>query len=59
MFEMAQIRHAIRMEEDVNRSTTYLSLFSTPGNRKRMRLILGIGVFAQWRCVVLFNFAFH
>ncbi|PPQ69312.1 hypothetical protein CVT25_005913 [Psilocybe cyanescens] len=47
-FEMAQIRHAIRMEEDINKSTSYLSLFSTPGNRKRMRIILAIAVFSQW-----------
>jgi MFS family permease len=45
---MAQIRHAIRLEERVNKSTTYLSLFSTPGNRKRMMLIIAIGVFSQW-----------
>jgi len=48
MFEMAQIRHAIRMEEEINASTSYWSLFQTPGNRKRMRIILGIAVFSQW-----------
>ncbi|KAF9563259.1 general substrate transporter [Agrocybe pediades] len=47
-FEMAQIRHAIRLEEEINRSTSYLSLFSTPGNRKRMRIIMAIAVFSQW-----------
>ncbi|KAF8910671.1 hypothetical protein CPB84DRAFT_1764320 [Gymnopilus junonius] len=47
-FEMAQIRHAIRMEEDINRSTSFLSLFSTPGNRKRMMLVMSIAVFSQW-----------
>lgn len=48
VFEMAQIRHAIRLEEKVNKSTTYLTLFSTPGNRKRMMLIMAIAVFSQW-----------
>ncbi|KAF8149918.1 general substrate transporter [Crassisporium funariophilum] len=48
MFEMAQIRHAIRMEEEINSSTSYWSLFKTPGNRKRMRIIMGIAVFSQW-----------
>ncbi|KAF8968145.1 general substrate transporter [Flammula alnicola] len=48
VFEMAQIRHAIRMEEEINNSTSYWSLFTTPGNRKRMRIILGIAVFSQW-----------
>ena len=49
MFEMAQIRHALRIEEEINRSTTYWSLFATSGNRKRMRIIIGIAVFSQWR----------
>jgi hypothetical protein len=49
VFEMAQIRHAIRLEERVNQSTTYISLFRTPGNRKRMMLIMAIAVFSQWR----------
>ncbi|KAF9475387.1 general substrate transporter [Pholiota conissans] len=48
MFEMAQIRHAIRMEEEINRSTSYLSLFKTSGNRKRMKIILAIAIFSQW-----------
>ncbi|KAG6908546.1 hypothetical protein DXG01_004179 [Tephrocybe rancida] len=48
VFELAQIRHAIRMEEEINASTSYKSLFSTPGNRKRMRLIIAIALFSQW-----------
>ena len=48
-FEMAQIRHALRMEEDINKSTSYWSLFSTPANRKRIRLIIAVAVFSQWR----------
>jgi len=47
-FEMAQIRHAIRIEEEINASTSYWSLFATPGNRKRMRIIMAIAVFSQW-----------
>ncbi|KAG6877798.1 hypothetical protein C0993_003772 [Termitomyces sp. T159_Od127] len=48
VFELAQIRHAIRLEEEINRSTSYKSLFATPGNRKRMRLIVAIALFSQW-----------
>ncbi|KAF5327749.1 hypothetical protein D9619_004841 [Psilocybe cf. subviscida] len=48
VFEMAQIRHALRMEEETNRQTSYKSLFTVPGNRRRMRLILAIAVFSQW-----------
>lgn len=50
-FEMAQIRHAIRIEEDINKSTSYWSLFSTPANRKRMRIIIAVAIFSQWRYV--------
>lgn len=49
VFELAQIRHAIRMEEEATRITSWLTLFSTPGNRKRMRLIVAIAIFSQWR----------
>ncbi|CAK5268420.1 unnamed protein product [Mycena citricolor] len=46
-FEVAQIRHALRVQEDIDRGT-YWSLLTTPGNRKRMRIILAIAVFSQW-----------
>jgi len=48
VFELAQIRHAIRMEEEINKSTSYLSLFATPGNRKRMKIVIAIAIFSQW-----------
>ena len=51
VFELAQIRHAIRMEEEINQTTTWKTLFATPGNRKRMRIIIAISVFSQWRSV--------
>ncbi|KAF7336639.1 Hexose transporterarabidopsis thliana mutm-like protein-1 [Mycena venus] len=47
-FELAQIRHALRLQEEIDRGTSYWSLFMTPGNRKRMRLIIGIAIFSQW-----------
>ncbi|KAF9066623.1 general substrate transporter [Rhodocollybia butyracea] len=47
-FELAQIKHAIRTELDISKSTSFLSLFATPGNRKRMKIIIGIAVFSQW-----------
>ncbi|KAG5353530.1 hypothetical protein C0989_005977 [Termitomyces sp. Mn162] len=49
VFELAQIRHAIRLEEEMNTRTSYKSLLATPGNRKRMRLIVAIALFSQWR----------
>jgi hypothetical protein len=51
VFEVAQIRHAIKMEAEINRRTSYWSLFSTPGNRKRMMIIMAIAIFSQWRSV--------
>lgn len=48
VFEIAQIRHAIKMEAEINRRTSYWSLFSTPGNRKRMMIIMAIAIFSQW-----------
>ncbi|KAH0585146.1 Lactose permease [Termitomyces sp. J132] len=48
VFELAQIRHAIRLEEEMNTRTSYKSLLATPGNRKRMRLIVAIALFSQW-----------
>ncbi|TFY83287.1 hypothetical protein EWM64_g734 [Hericium alpestre] len=48
VFEMAQIRHALKMEKETSKSTSFSALFSTPGNRKRMRLIIAIAMFSQW-----------
>ncbi|KAF8825128.1 hypothetical protein HHX47_DHR7000752 [Lentinula edodes] len=36
------------MEQEINKSTSYFSLFATPGNRKRMRIIIAIAIFSQW-----------
>ncbi|KAJ6576457.1 general substrate transporter [Mycena vulgaris] len=47
-FELAQIRHALRLQEDIDQGTSYWSLFTTPGNRKRMRIIIAIAIFSQW-----------
>lgn len=41
------------MEEENNKTTSYLSLFATTGNRKRMKIIIAIAVFSQWRWVTL------
>jgi hypothetical protein len=46
---MTQIRHALKMEKRMSKDASFASLFSTPGNRKRMAIILGIAFFSQWR----------
>lgn len=52
-FEVTQIQHALRMEHEISKSTSYLTLFSTPGNRRRMRIIIALALFSQWRYVVV------
>ncbi|KIJ62813.1 hypothetical protein HYDPIDRAFT_93346 [Hydnomerulius pinastri MD-312] len=48
VFEMAQIRHALKLEKEVASGTSYWTCFSTPGNRRRIFTIIGIAVFSQW-----------
>jgi len=55
MLELAQIRYALRMEEEMNKGTSYFSLFSSKGNRRRMRIIIAIAMFSQWRSVAAIN----
>ncbi|KAI0926077.1 hypothetical protein AcV5_008639 [Taiwanofungus camphoratus] len=50
VFEMAQIRHAIKLEKKKAASTTFVSLFATPGNRRRMLIVSALAIFSQWRC---------
>ena len=51
MFEMAQIRHALKLEKDASKAHSWRVLFATPGNRRRMRLIVALAIFSQWRSV--------
>ncbi|KAH8169852.1 sugar transporter domain-containing protein [Sarocladium implicatum] len=46
--EMEEIRTAIRLENEANKSTSYLSFFKTAGNRRRFFIILAVGFFSQW-----------
>jgi hypothetical protein len=46
---MVKIMHALSAEKEINKNASFASLFATPGNRKRMRVILGIALFSQWR----------
>lgn len=47
-FEIEEIKEAIRLEREADRSSSYKSLFATPGNRRRMRIIIAIAFFSQW-----------
>ncbi|KAI1336637.1 general substrate transporter [Xylariaceae sp. FL0016] len=46
--EMEEIRTALRLEREASRSTSYLTFFKTPGNRKRFFIVLAVGFFSQW-----------
>jgi len=48
VFEMAQIRHALKLERDVSENLTFWQLWSAPGNLKRLRIIIAIAIFSQW-----------
>jgi len=45
---MAQIRHALKIEKEASEKLTFFQLWSTPGNLKRLRIIVAIAIFSQW-----------
>jgi len=47
-FEYQEIKEALRIEKEAKSSSTYLSLFKTKGNLKRMRVIIALAFFSQW-----------
>lgn len=47
-FTYGQIREALAIEREINQTTTYLTLFKTPGNLRRMRIVFALGFFSQW-----------
>jgi len=48
LFEIEQIRRSLTMEKRINKRVSFATLFATPGNRKRMRIVLGLTLFSQW-----------
>lgn len=47
-FTYGQIREALAIEREINQTTTWLTLFKTRGNRRRMRIVFALGFFSQW-----------
>lgn len=47
-FEIEEIKEALRLEAAASKDSSYLRLFATPGNRRRLRVIVGIAFFSQW-----------
>lgn len=50
-YEMIEVQQAIEMEAANHRSTSYLDMFKTKGNRHRLIISVSMGVFAQWNGV--------
>lgn len=48
-FEFAEIKEALHIDRTLAANVGYKSLFTTPGNRKRMRIIIALGFFSQVR----------
>ncbi|EIN08295.1 general substrate transporter [Punctularia strigosozonata HHB-11173 SS5] len=47
-YELEEIKAAIEFDRTVAANVGYKSLFTSPGNRKRMRIIIAIAFFSQW-----------
>ncbi|KAF5390833.1 hypothetical protein D9757_004450 [Collybiopsis confluens] len=47
-YEFNEIKSAIEYDRVVAANVGWKSLFSTPGNRRRMRIIIAIAFFSQW-----------
>lgn len=46
--EYTEIHSMLMMDRNANRSTRYVDFFRTPGNRKRISLVIFIALFSQW-----------
>ncbi|KDQ59924.1 hypothetical protein JAAARDRAFT_175447 [Jaapia argillacea MUCL 33604] len=47
-YEFEEIKAAIALDRQVAESVGWTTLFKTPGNRKRVRIIVAIAFFSQW-----------
>ena len=48
LVELEEIREALRLEDELDATASYLSFFQTAGNRRRFLIILSVGFFSQW-----------
>lgn len=47
-FEFKEIKAALEFDRTVAANVGWKSLIATPGNRKRMRIIIALAIFSQW-----------
>jgi hypothetical protein len=48
MFEYAEMKETIRIEFLHKKSSSYMDFIRTKGNRKRLMMIISLGLFSQW-----------
>ena len=47
-FEYAEMKETIRLEYLHQKSSSYMDFIKTKGNRKRLMIIVSLGLFSQW-----------
>jgi len=47
-YEFNEIKAAIELDREVESKVGWKTLFATPGNRRRMRIIIALAFFSQW-----------
>ncbi|EIW83369.1 hexose transporter [Coniophora puteana RWD-64-598 SS2] len=47
-YEFREITEAINLDREVAAKVGWLTLFQTPGNRRRLRIIIALAFFSQW-----------
>lgn len=47
-YEYDEIKTAIVRDAEISKNTGWSTLLATPGNRRRMRIIVALGFFSQW-----------
>ena len=47
-FEFEEIKAAINFDKNVAANIGWTALFKTPGNRRRLRIIIALALFGEW-----------
>jgi hypothetical protein len=47
-FEFEEIRAAINLDREAAANVGWMALFKSPGNRRRLRIIIALAFFSQW-----------
>lgn len=55
---MGEIEETITLEQHAKKSTGYIDMFKTKGNRRRLFISVTLGVFGQWVGKFVIEFSF-